>query len=114
MSPFRPRSLTHAIDLEIHRLVRKASPHKYWCFRLSDIVMKTGVSIATLAFAACLLLSSITLPTDRLANSAFDEIFQSLLLLITLGLGSAVICDIVRDGLLKDLEVIAGKFLKNA
>ncbi len=113
MFPFSHRSLTHAIDAEIHHFVRKASPYKYLCFRLAELASKLGIWIATLAIFFHLLLSLTWIPANSLSRPASDAIEHSMALWIISGVSFTVIGDIVREGLFKDLEAIARGVLKS-
>jgi hypothetical protein len=102
--PFQLQSLTHEVDQEIHRIVRRAAPYKYWIFRIADVVARVGAAFV-LFMIVMYVLGQLFLKASLPVTGAEHEQVASFFahLLVVTGV-PAVGGYIVRDGLRRELR----------
>jgi len=104
---FKMRSLTQAIDDEIHRAVRRCSPKKYrlfiWTGRIARVLYATAFITILLYLITSVVLGRFTaIEAEHLA-----EIGEYFAATIAFSVTFAVVCHISHDVFFKDLEPIA-------
>jgi hypothetical protein len=104
--PFRLHSLTRAVDDQIHRRVRQATPVMYWAFRISDLVGRLGVHLMMSVLFLALVVSWVFRAQLQQGGTEYDQALSLLSQILLACAIPGVAGVIAREALHKQLQPV--------
>jgi len=105
--PFVTYSLTRAIDKKIHHAIRLAAPAKYWIFRVSACVERTGFALGAMSLLIYFISYSIVRSAGHLESIEFAKFVDVLAAAVIASISMSVTGAIFRSIMFRELEPLA-------